>query len=61
MFGQLLGDFSLSLGDFLTKTSGHPVLDCHQGTFEIKGLEKKNNDTAMKTYQWEIYHQGLQI
>ena len=25
MFGQLFGDFSLSLGDFLTKTSGHPV------------------------------------
>ena len=23
--GDFLGDFSLSLGDFLTKTSGHPV------------------------------------
>jgi hypothetical protein len=22
--GDFLGDFSLSLGDFLTKTSGHP-------------------------------------
>jgi hypothetical protein len=24
--GDFLGDFLLSLGDFLTKTSGHPVL-----------------------------------
>jgi hypothetical protein len=27
MVGQLLGDFSLSFGDFFTKTSGHPGLD----------------------------------
>jgi hypothetical protein len=25
MVGQLFGRFSLSLGDFLTETSGHPV------------------------------------
>jgi hypothetical protein len=25
--GNFLGDFSLSLGDFFTKTSGHPVSD----------------------------------
>ena len=26
--GDFLGYFSLSLGDFLTKTSGHPGLKC---------------------------------
>jgi hypothetical protein len=25
--GDFLGDFSLSLGDFFTKTSGHPEFD----------------------------------
>ncbi len=35
--GNFLGDFSLSLGDFLTETSGHPVLRPH-----IWGVRVKN-------------------
>ncbi len=31
--GDFLGDFSLSLGDFLTKTSGHPVPECHYAAY----------------------------
>jgi len=40
-----LGDFLLSLGDFLTKTSGHPVgqfgwnIECHRWAFDT-GTER---------------------
>jgi hypothetical protein len=42
MVGNFLGDFSLSLGDFFTKTSGHPAIIiwpemlCHKGEYGIK-------------------------
>jgi hypothetical protein len=36
MFGRLFGRFSLSLGDFLTKTSGHPDSDSHSN-FKFEG------------------------
>jgi hypothetical protein len=35
MVGPLLGDFSLSLGDFLTETSGHPVEHCYWNLLNI--------------------------
>jgi hypothetical protein len=32
--GDFLGYFSLSLGDFLTKTSGHPARDKHSSLLQ---------------------------
>ena len=60
--GDFWGDFLLSLGDFLTKTSGHPVgqfewnIECHRCAFDncekFEKFEKfpaKRNGTERKT------------
>jgi len=42
--GNFLGDFSLSLGDFLTETSGHPVYIINHSGFGsdvLIGFHKK--------------------
>jgi hypothetical protein len=36
--GDFLGDFALSLGDFLTETSGHPVALPQQFLIKTLGL-----------------------
>ncbi len=45
--GDFLGNFSLSLGDFFTKTSGHPDLYLSQRLLQIK--DKVRNINYEKT------------
>jgi hypothetical protein len=42
--GDFLGDFSWSLGDFLTKTSGHPGNHGNKLLKDKKGVSKKANN-----------------
>ena len=45
--GDFLGDFSMSLGDFFTKTSGHPVSGLYYKTFRIV-IYDRNDSTIVE-------------
>jgi hypothetical protein len=52
--GDFLGNFSLSLGDFFTKTSGHPDNNPNKKAVVVATIENETSGQDFKAYKQEV-------